>query len=147
MILDKCKHSNACRIKASREFFGNSECPGTDDAEMTLWLVYSCNGASDKSSSHKPTCNTDTGTGTGTGSSSEIVDGACGGDDVEQGEMKQIDIPGCGGWITPTCNGGCINIVKVIKLHIISFCRLIIPKRCCTAAKRRKRRTKNSWHW
>ena len=82
-----------------------------DDDEMTLWMVYTCRGFSDKSSIHKPTCN---------------PDGGCGAN-ATQGEMKQLDIPGCGGWAKLDCSGGCINIVKVLKLIFnliigIEFC-------------------------
>ena len=115
VMRDKCKHSNACRIEASREFFGNSECPGTDDAEMTLLMVYSCDGGSDKSSSHKPSCKPSDETG---GNTSITDNGACTGVDVEQGEMKQLDIPGCGGWVNLDCHGGCLNILKVLKAYI-----------------------------
>ena len=125
VMQEKCKHSNACRIEASRDFFGDSECPGTDDAEMTLWLVYSCNGDSDKSSSHKPTCKPGTGTGTGTDACSAEQS------DVEQGEMTQVDIPGCGGWVNIDCNGGCINICKGLRSYIymygIRVVHIIIP--------------------
>ena len=109
IVKDKCKNTNACRIEATREYFGNSECPGTDDDEMTLWMVYTCRGGSNKSSIHKPICN---------------PDGGCGAN-VTQGEMKQLDIPGCGGWAKIECSGGCINIVKVLKLifTLISFDR------------------------
>ena len=59
IVREKCKNSDECRIEASREFFG-SECPGTDDAQMTLWLEYTCKGASDESSFHYPTCDNGT---------------------------------------------------------------------------------------
>ena len=104
IVTEKCKHSNECRIEASREFFGNSECPGTVDAEMTLWMVYTCKGGSDMSSSHEPSCK---------------PDGGCGGNYVTQGEMKQLDIPGCGGWAKIDCNGGCISIHKVLNSYLI----------------------------
>ena len=29
-----CQHRQNCLIEVSRQFFGNSECPGTDDAVM-----------------------------------------------------------------------------------------------------------------
>ena len=112
--MEKCKHSNACRIEASREFFGNSECPGTDDAEMTLLMVYSCDGGTDKSSSYKPNCKPEPEPEIG-GNAGITDNGACTGVDVKQGEMKQVDIPGCGGWVNLDCTGGCINIVKVLK--------------------------------
>ena len=106
LVREKCGHSNACRIEASREFFGNSECPGTDDANMSLWMVYTCKGGSDQTTRHTPNCGT----------------GGCGvqgtGNDVEQGEMKQVDIPGCGGWVKLDCNGGCINILKVLNSYL-----------------------------
>ena len=93
-----CQNKEACQFQASREFFGNSECPGTKDAGMALWLIYSCDGGgSDETTSHNATCST----------------GSC--DDLEQGEMKQVDIPGCGGWVKLDCNGGCINILKVLN--------------------------------
>ena len=40
----------------TRVFFGNSECPGSDDAKMNLWLVYFCLGGSDRTTHNKPNC-------------------------------------------------------------------------------------------
>ena len=57
LVREQCRNSNACRIEASREIFGNSVCPGTDDAQMTLSMSYTCNkGGGDKSSVHMPIC-------------------------------------------------------------------------------------------
>ena len=112
LVKKDCQNKEACQIEVTRDFFGNSECPGTDDADMNLWLIYSCNdGGSDKTTSHKPKCKSGTGTGTD----------ACASNDVEQGEMTQVDIPGCGGWVNIDCNGGCINIIKVLKGMVSPF--------------------------
>ena len=37
------------------------------------------------------------------------------------GDEEELDIPGCGGSIEIVCNGGCINIHKVL-LHNIQIC-------------------------
>ena len=98
LVKKDCQNKEACQIKASREFFGNSECPGTEDAEMALWLIYSCDGGgSDKTTSHNGTCST----------------GSC--NELEQGEVKQVEVAGCGGWVKLDCDGGCINILKVLN--------------------------------
>ena len=108
LVKKNCQNKEACEIEANREFFGNSECPGIEDAEMALWLIYSCNGGgSDKTTIHTPSCNTG------------VDNETCAGNDVEQGRMKQVDVPGCGGWAKITCKGGCINILKVINSYQI----------------------------
>ena len=111
LVKKDCQNEETCQINASREFFGNSQCPGTDDAQMLLWLIYSCDGGgSDKTTFHTPKCNNNT--------------GGCGGkDNAHQGEMTQVDIPGCGGWAKIDCSGGCINIVKVLNSFILWCCQ------------------------
>ena len=65
---------------------------------MALWLIYSCDGGgSDKTTSHNGTCST----------------GSC--NELEQGEVKQVEVAGCGGWVKLDCDGGCINILKVLN--------------------------------
>ena len=39
LVKKVCQEQERCRIDVTREFFGNSECPGTDDASMKFWLV------------------------------------------------------------------------------------------------------------
>ena len=47
----------ACQIGVSRGYFGDSECPGTDDSKMSLWLTYSCDGGGvDRTKYNKPKC-------------------------------------------------------------------------------------------
>ena len=55
-----CQYRQNCLIEVSRQFFGNSECPGTDDAGMNLWLSYSCDGGTDLTRIHKPKCDNPT---------------------------------------------------------------------------------------
>ena len=55
-----CQYRQNCLIEVSRQFFGNSECPGTDDAGMNLWLSYSCDGGTDLTRIYKPKCTTTT---------------------------------------------------------------------------------------
>ena len=109
LVKKDCQNKETCQVDANREFFGNSQCPGTDDEDMLLWLIYSCDGGgSDKTTIHTPKCNNT---------------GACGGNDnATQGEMTQVDIPGCGGWAKVDCNGGCINIHKVLNSYLILWC-------------------------
>ena len=33
--------------------------------------------------------------------------------------MTQVDIHGCGGWAKIDCNGGCINIHKVLNSYLL----------------------------
>ena len=48
-----------------------------------------------------------------------------------KGKKTQVEIPGCGGWVNIDCNGGCINIVKVLRSYIymygIRVVHIIIP--------------------
>ena len=37
-----CEGKTACKVDASRKYFGNSECPGTDEKNMWLWVGSSC---------------------------------------------------------------------------------------------------------
>ena len=55
-----CQNKQNCQIDVSRQFFGNSQCPGTDDAGMNLWLSYSCDGGTDLTRIYKPKCTTTT---------------------------------------------------------------------------------------
>ena len=55
-----CQKKQNCQIDVSRQFFGNSQCPGTDDAGMNLWLSYSCDGGTDLTRIYKPKCTTTT---------------------------------------------------------------------------------------
>ena len=43
-----CDKKQSCRLEASRDFFGNTECPGAPDRKMALWVAYSCNEGEDK---------------------------------------------------------------------------------------------------
>ena len=52
-----CQGKEDCQIEVSREYFGDSECPGTDDAKMSLLLTYSCDGGgTDRTMLFKPKC-------------------------------------------------------------------------------------------
>ena len=96
LVREKCRKSNACRIEASREIFGNSVCPGTDDAQMTLSMSYTCRMAGgDKSSAHKPTCNPggNNNTPPAPAPAPAPAPDTCTGNG---GEMEQVDVPGCG---------------------------------------------------
>ena len=96
LISKKCEKTNSCRIEASRDFFGDSECTGTEDAKMSLWLVYSCNrGGTDKTTSYQPEC------------------------DDNDGEQKQLDVRGCGAWLKLNCDGGSLDIQKVCTGSLI----------------------------
>ena len=43
-----CRKKENCRVEASRDFFGNTECPDSPDRDMVMWIVYSCNGGKDE---------------------------------------------------------------------------------------------------
>ena len=87
------------------------ECRGTDDSGMKLWLVYSCDGGTDKTTSHNPNC----GTG-GSGECTDPGDPGCNGGSGEcndPGNRNHLRIPGCGGSANLVCNGGTISIYQV----------------------------------
>ena len=44
LVRKDCEGKTACKVDASRKYFGNSECPGTDEKKMWLWLGFSCEG-------------------------------------------------------------------------------------------------------
>ena len=59
-ILNK---ESGVRIDLSRQPWkpGKADCPGTADADMYLWLVYSCDdGGTDKTTTHTPPCDSST---------------------------------------------------------------------------------------
>ena len=115
LVKKHCRNKDACQIEVTRDFFGNSECPGTDDADMNLWLIYSCNdGGSDKTTSHKPKCDGSDDTTTTTTTlvpPKPPTTGKC--DQFAVGKMIQMDLPGCGGSADIVCTDGCINVHKV----------------------------------
>ena len=60
MVNKDCQKREACQVDVSREFFGYEECPQTEDALMSLWLVYSCDGGgTDRTKSKNPKCDND----------------------------------------------------------------------------------------
>ena len=104
LVREHCEGKEKCRIEVSRQFFGESECPGTDAGGMSLWLIYSCDGGSDLSNTHNPRCDRD--------GSSATTGGSCNLKNAP-GKKHKLDVPGCGGRIDLHCDGGCIRINKV----------------------------------
>ena len=118
LVRKHCQGKEKCRIEVSRQFFGASECPGTNGGGMSLWLIYSCDGGSDLSNTHSPRCNGDPGTtattpSTTIGSSATPPPPTTGGNcnfKNDPGITHKLDVPGCGGRIDLHCDGGCIWI-------------------------------------
>ena len=104
LVKKTCQGQQACQLDATRQFFGNDECPGTEDEKMALWLEYSCVGGTDRTTTRAPICN---GIEPPSGPSPPPVVPCKG------GKRKQLDVRGCGGWINLDCKGGCLNIRKV----------------------------------
>ena len=48
LVKKTCQGFEACQLDATRQYFGNDECPGTEDEKMALWLEYSCVGGTDR---------------------------------------------------------------------------------------------------
>ena len=113
LVKKDCQGEEACQIDVSREFFGNEECPDTDDAKMSLWLDYSCDGGgTDQTKSNWPKCDgSDVTTATTLTPPKPPTTGKC--DQFAVGKMNQMDLPGCGGSADIVCTDGCINIHKV----------------------------------
>ena len=107
LVKKTCQGQQACQLDATRQFFGNDECPGTEDEKMALWLEYSCVGGTDRTTTRAPICN-----GIEPPSGPPIT--GPGKDPCKGGERKQLDVRGCGGWINLDCKGGCLNIRKVL---------------------------------
>ena len=116
-----CQDQEMCWIHVSRQFFGKAECPETGDAEMNLWLVYSCDGGgTDDTTTHSPTCNsttppTSTPSTSRSQTSPQTPTGHCTHDD--EGELVEENVPGCGGSLDIFCDEGCIAVHKVISLE------------------------------
>ena len=57
LVKKTCQGYEACQLDATRQYFGNDECPGTEDEKMALWLEYSCVGGTDRTTHpvQKPT--------------------------------------------------------------------------------------------
>ena len=105
-----CQKQEACQIQVTRDFFGNEECPDTDDDYMSLWLVYSCDGGgTDRTKTNKPKC--DKSEVPTTVSPPKQTNNKC--FNYDAGKMNQMDLPGCGGSTDIVYNGGCISIHKV----------------------------------
>ena len=57
LVEENCQEKEACQIDVSREYFGDTECPGTEDEKMSLWLTYSCDGGgTDRTTVNNPRC-------------------------------------------------------------------------------------------
>ena len=57
LVKKDCQGKEDCKIEASREYFGNSECPGSDNSKMSLLLIYTCDaGGTDRTILFKPIC-------------------------------------------------------------------------------------------
>ena len=48
IVKELCEEKESCTVQASREVFGNKECPDSPDSKMNLWVTYSCDGGNDK---------------------------------------------------------------------------------------------------
>ena len=106
LVQTHCQDQEVCKIEASRKFFGDDSCPGSTDANMVMWLIYSCKGGRDLTASYDPIC-----------------DG--GGDNcVDLGHKHHIKVPGCSGKANLICEGGSISIYKVTSqtTPIFVFC-------------------------
>ena len=115
LVKEACESKETCQIDASRDFFGDDECPGTEDGKMALWLMYSCVGGTDRTKTKAPKCDdTEPPFGPPSGPPSGPPTGPpseCPGPPI--GGKKQLDVRGCGGWINLDCIRGCLNIHKV----------------------------------
>ena len=114
LVRELCQNKEECRIDATREFFGNFECPGTDAKDMRFWLEYSCGGGgNDMTKTNEPVCDDDLVTPTPPSPSTTPSTGKCTHD--EPGEQILQVVPGCGGVIDVVCDGGCIDVHKVLR--------------------------------
>ena len=56
LVKKSCQGQQACQIDANRKFFGDNECPDTEDGKMALFLEYSCVGGIDRTTTKAPKC-------------------------------------------------------------------------------------------
>ena len=120
LVRELCQNKEECRIDATREFFGNFECPGTDAKDMRFWLEYSCGGGgNDVTKTNEPECDDDLVTPTPPSPSTTPPSpsttpstGKCTHD--EPGVQILQVVPGCSG-IDVVCDGGCIDVHKVLR--------------------------------
>ena len=134
------------------------ECRGTDDSGMKLWLVYSCDGGTDKTTSHSPNCGTggsgectDSGDPDCNGGSGECTDPSdprCNGgvECNDPGNRNHLRIPGCGGSANLVCNGGTISIHQVTSPST-RFPIQALPTRFVTVADGKEGQLKRIWNW
>ena len=121
LVRELCQNKEECRIDVTREFFGNFECPGTDAKDMRFWLEYSCGGGgNDVTKTNEPECDDDLVTPTPPSPSTTPPSpsttpstGKCTHD--EPGVQILQVVPGCGGVIDVFCDGGCIDVHKVLR--------------------------------
>jgi hypothetical protein len=92
-VQERCEEKESCMVSASRQTFGDEECPDAEDYEMSMWIVYRCDGGVDKTKR------------TGVKECKK-----CG----KEGKMVQKDVLGCGGKISMSCKGGCLKVLKVL---------------------------------
>ena len=53
----RCQGNEKCKVRADRNTFGFEECPDADEAAMTLWVTFSCDGSGeDQTIIRKPIC-------------------------------------------------------------------------------------------
>ena len=44
----RCENKESCMVSASRRMFGGTECPGSPDEDMLMWITYRCDGGQDR---------------------------------------------------------------------------------------------------
>ena len=110
----RCESKERCKVPASRKMFGSTECAGSPDKDMLMWLTYRCHGGKDqtKITSSKICRNRGETPGENRvrpGPGEEAVPGTGSGDR----SLVEKKVSGCGGRLDLKCDGGHLRIRKV----------------------------------
>ena len=122
LVEENCQEKETCQIDVSREYFNETECRGTEDEKMRLWLTYSCESdgtdeqlGTDRTTTSNNTCDgyNQTTTTPQTTSSTTTTPKTPTPTPPTTPPPTQLCVGG-GGWVNLDCNGGSLSIHQVL---------------------------------
>ena len=99
----RCEKKESCMVAASRRMFGNTECPGSPDAKMKMWITYRCDGGQGSSRLTGVRRCPRPAPSTASPTLAPLPGPTC---PAPHGRMVSKDIPLNGGWIKILCRAG-----------------------------------------